>query len=378
MPLLYGEGKKAFFRLQEELMKNSNDHTIFCWEWNEDVPKDWGSLLAPWPTAFEASGDFIPAPSHEISIYSMTNAGLSIRLPTMTTPTSTHWVDSWVVVLQATSRRLVAEPRKHRQVACIRVAGRRIGDLLHVSRIPSLPRPMTISEAHAGLFSTEALVVTGGFCFGGEELRHNETIPDFDDERKLHFLPVFSGKSIRNSLLRIWHFQHLYGEDMSLDSAVGTVTLKVHEGGIGVGTIMMRYYNGSTPISSNLLLGARLENDACDVTVEFGGLPSKVTYDTFRDIQSPSKERRRRWGNRSAMDARDMDGILHQWIQQVTVDKFTRPLVSYSQMFKLTMVLERAIDVMRGSRSCYFLFFYEGDFVGALQSSAAERARRMM
>ena len=31
MPLLYGEGKKAFFRLQEELIKCSNDASLFAW-----------------------------------------------------------------------------------------------------------------------------------------------------------------------------------------------------------------------------------------------------------------------------------------------------------------------------------------------------------
>ncbi|OTA54153.1 HET-domain-containing protein, partial [Hypoxylon sp. EC38] len=31
MPLLYGEGIKAFIRLQEELIKVSNDQSIFCW-----------------------------------------------------------------------------------------------------------------------------------------------------------------------------------------------------------------------------------------------------------------------------------------------------------------------------------------------------------
>jgi len=30
MPMLYGEGDKAFFRLQEEIMKISDDHTIFA------------------------------------------------------------------------------------------------------------------------------------------------------------------------------------------------------------------------------------------------------------------------------------------------------------------------------------------------------------
>ncbi|KAI9713593.1 MAG: hypothetical protein M1820_000975 [Bogoriella megaspora] len=32
MPLLYGEGKKAFIRLQEEIMKTSDDTSIFAWE----------------------------------------------------------------------------------------------------------------------------------------------------------------------------------------------------------------------------------------------------------------------------------------------------------------------------------------------------------
>src|SRR5436190_3606231 len=31
MPLLYGEGNRAFIRLQEEIMKSSNDQTVFAW-----------------------------------------------------------------------------------------------------------------------------------------------------------------------------------------------------------------------------------------------------------------------------------------------------------------------------------------------------------
>jgi hypothetical protein len=31
MPLLYGEGKKAFFRIQEEILKVSDDHSLFAW-----------------------------------------------------------------------------------------------------------------------------------------------------------------------------------------------------------------------------------------------------------------------------------------------------------------------------------------------------------
>jgi hypothetical protein len=32
MPLLYGEGELAFVRLQEELMKVSDDYSIFAWK----------------------------------------------------------------------------------------------------------------------------------------------------------------------------------------------------------------------------------------------------------------------------------------------------------------------------------------------------------
>jgi hypothetical protein len=32
LPLLYGEGRKAFHRLQEEIIKQFDDHTIFLWD----------------------------------------------------------------------------------------------------------------------------------------------------------------------------------------------------------------------------------------------------------------------------------------------------------------------------------------------------------
>lgn len=31
MPLIYGEGRKAFIRLQEEILRQSDDHTLFAW-----------------------------------------------------------------------------------------------------------------------------------------------------------------------------------------------------------------------------------------------------------------------------------------------------------------------------------------------------------
>ncbi|PNP53572.1 hypothetical protein FNYG_15749 [Fusarium nygamai] len=56
MPLLYGEGDKAFYRLQEEIMRVSDDHSLFAWKANTSP----GGLLAPTPAAFKHSGDIIP------------------------------------------------------------------------------------------------------------------------------------------------------------------------------------------------------------------------------------------------------------------------------------------------------------------------------
>lgn len=55
MPLLYGEGERAFIRLQEEIMKISNDHSIFCWKSSDSR----GGLLATSPDAFRDSDNII-------------------------------------------------------------------------------------------------------------------------------------------------------------------------------------------------------------------------------------------------------------------------------------------------------------------------------
>ena len=50
MPMLYGEGKKAFHRLQLEIIHTSNDQSIFAWGCNSIV---WtGSILADDPIFF--------------------------------------------------------------------------------------------------------------------------------------------------------------------------------------------------------------------------------------------------------------------------------------------------------------------------------------
>lgn len=60
MPLLYGEGNRAFLRLQEEIIRKTADMTIFCWEFREASPMEteFHGLLAPNPAAFVNSGNY--------------------------------------------------------------------------------------------------------------------------------------------------------------------------------------------------------------------------------------------------------------------------------------------------------------------------------
>jgi hypothetical protein len=59
MPLLYGEGHKAFYRLQEQIIHNSGDDSIMAWDYfkpeqfNEDIDLE-NVLLAPSPDFFQA------------------------------------------------------------------------------------------------------------------------------------------------------------------------------------------------------------------------------------------------------------------------------------------------------------------------------------
>ncbi|PKK51531.1 hypothetical protein CI102_5412 [Trichoderma harzianum] len=63
MPLIYGEGKKAFLRLQEEIIKTVDDQSIFAWQLRKlgSPGPDFYGLLADSPSAFEDTGLNVPA-----------------------------------------------------------------------------------------------------------------------------------------------------------------------------------------------------------------------------------------------------------------------------------------------------------------------------
>ncbi|KAI8721667.1 HET domain-containing protein [Fusarium sp. LHS14.1] len=81
MPMLYGEGDRAFLRLQEEIMKQSDDQSIFAWT-DRDAPSDaHHGLLAKSPTNFKYSNSVVPYEDWEPRTpYSMSNRGLRIDL----------------------------------------------------------------------------------------------------------------------------------------------------------------------------------------------------------------------------------------------------------------------------------------------------------
>ncbi|KAL9052895.1 MAG: hypothetical protein Q9162_005121 [Coniocarpon cinnabarinum] len=87
MPLLYGEGAdRAFRRLQEEIMRYSDDHSIFAWRSHRDSAGSASGLLAPSPDCFEDAGHYL----HDGGIgndepFRMTNKGIEIMLPLLDT-----------------------------------------------------------------------------------------------------------------------------------------------------------------------------------------------------------------------------------------------------------------------------------------------------
>jgi hypothetical protein len=95
MPLIYGEGVKAFRRLQEEIIKRCNDLTIFAWEARADMRQQLVSPLAISPEGFAASLD-INQYTADFAEFSITNKGLllssdiPLRSVDLSTPYGSH------------------------------------------------------------------------------------------------------------------------------------------------------------------------------------------------------------------------------------------------------------------------------------------------
>jgi hypothetical protein len=102
MPMLYGEGPKAFLRLQEEIIKTLDDHSIFLWE---GLQPGLPELLASSPEAFAASGNVRNTRDrHGRRPYALNNRGIhgQVRLVPYT-------LDTYLMLLPCTRQDTTGE-----------------------------------------------------------------------------------------------------------------------------------------------------------------------------------------------------------------------------------------------------------------------------
>ena len=107
MPLLYGEGEKAFTRLQHEIVKISNDESLFAWTDGGLVES---GLFAQSPKAFSGSGNIVQINGNDPDYiyrapYAVTNRGLAIEALTSKFYQSTFILDQRFTFLPLNCRR---------------------------------------------------------------------------------------------------------------------------------------------------------------------------------------------------------------------------------------------------------------------------------
>lgn len=83
LPMLYGEGEKAFARLQEEIIRTSTDHSIIVWQAWED--SHLALLIAPSPYGFRRAHNIVSWSNPIDEAFQLANKGLRISLPAVRT-----------------------------------------------------------------------------------------------------------------------------------------------------------------------------------------------------------------------------------------------------------------------------------------------------
>jgi hypothetical protein len=78
MPLLYGEGDKAFSRLQKAIIEVSDDETIFAWQSGKSSTRS--GMFASHPSDFSDSGNIVPFHFFTRPSYSLTPKGLHMHV----------------------------------------------------------------------------------------------------------------------------------------------------------------------------------------------------------------------------------------------------------------------------------------------------------
>lgn len=93
MPLLYGEGDKAFIRLQEEIIKTCNDQSIFA----HRSYASHNSFFARSPKMFDCAGDVVQFHKETLGGAAMLNTSRGVRLNLLMTKDPT--LGCWLAIL---------------------------------------------------------------------------------------------------------------------------------------------------------------------------------------------------------------------------------------------------------------------------------------
>jgi Heterokaryon incompatibility protein (HET) len=166
MSMLYGEGSNAFIRLQQKIMKHSDDQSLFAWiDSSADPassanPDSYHGLLAKSPKNFETTGNIVPYRDWELSApFSISNKGLRIDLCL-----SRYKEDLYVAALDCPAppdyegfvgiflKRITTGDRQYARVnaqALCRVTERGNAETVYVRQSPSVPGPQDIYRLHA-------------------------------------------------------------------------------------------------------------------------------------------------------------------------------------------------------------------------------------
>lgn len=82
LPMLYGEGDRAFLRLQEEIIRSSADQSILSWRYVDDAlpASRANTVLARSIRNFAACSDVVPTTGSNLMPFRLTNVGVEISL----------------------------------------------------------------------------------------------------------------------------------------------------------------------------------------------------------------------------------------------------------------------------------------------------------
>ncbi|KAH8674179.1 heterokaryon incompatibility protein-domain-containing protein [Xylariales sp. PMI_506] len=144
MPMLYGEGHKAFRRLQEEIIRTTSDLSLFAWQSAPDLPytlsrhNTWSEILARYPSEFRACDKLVrkagPARTNE---FSLTNAGLRMSNMLKVFQSATPRPNSYVLPLNC----MTESGKKGREIGVyIALCGHSLYVRVHHGEICLIPR----------------------------------------------------------------------------------------------------------------------------------------------------------------------------------------------------------------------------------------------